>query len=64
MDFQRLIGMLKKPLDNRPFEDIIGHEHVKRLFRMTLKLESRTHILLVGAPAMVHLIFTMVLIIN
>jgi Holliday junction DNA helicase RuvB len=57
MNFQRLVGLLKKPLDNGPFEDIVGYEHVKRLFRMALESESRKNILLVGPPASAKTMF-------
>jgi Holliday junction DNA helicase RuvB len=59
LNFQRLVGLLKRPLDNGPFEDIIGYEHIKRLFGMVLESESRTHILLVGPPASAKTMFLM-----
>lgn len=37
--------------DERLFKDIIGYDHIKRLFRMALDANSATHILLVGPPA-------------
>jgi MCM P-loop domain len=57
MNFQRLVGLLKKSHENGPFEDIIGYEHIKRLFMMALDSESRTHILLVGPPASAKTMF-------
>jgi len=57
MIFQRLIGLLKTSCDNGPFEDIVGYEHVKRLFRMALESESRINILLVGPPASAKTMF-------
>jgi Holliday junction DNA helicase RuvB len=57
MNFQRLVGLLKKPLDSGPFEDIVGYEHIKRLFRMALDSKSRTHILLTGPPASAKTMF-------
>lgn len=56
MNFQRLVGLLKKPLDSGPFEDIVGYEHIKRLFRIALDSKSRTHILLTG-PASAKTMF-------
>jgi len=55
MNIQRLVGLLKK--ENWPFDDIIGHEHIKRLFRMVLGSESITHILLTGPPASAKTMF-------
>jgi Holliday junction DNA helicase RuvB len=57
MNFQRLIGLVKKSREYGPFEDIIGYEHIKRLFRMALKSESTTNILLVGPPALAKTMF-------
>jgi holliday junction DNA helicase RuvB len=57
MNFQRLVGLLKKSHEKGPFEDIIGYEHIKRLFMMALDSESRTHILLVGLPASAKTMF-------
>src|SRR5262249_51953890 len=57
MNFQSLVGLLKKPLDNGPFEDIVGYEDIKQLFRMALESGSRTHILLLGPPASAKTIF-------
>src|SRR5207247_3309937 len=57
MKFQRLVGLLKKSHENGQFEDIVGFENIKRLFRMALESESRTHILLVGPPASAKTMF-------
>jgi len=57
MNFQRLVGLIRKSHENGPFEDIVGYEHVKRLFRMALESESRTHILLRGPPALAKTMF-------
>jgi hypothetical protein len=50
MKFQRLIGILTKSQDDTMFEDIVGYDHIKRLFRMSLESDSTTHILLTGPP--------------
>src|SRR5207249_6567676 len=57
MNFQRLVGLLKKSHDSGPFDEIIGYEHIKRLFKMALESGSRTHILLVGPPASTKTMF-------
>jgi len=57
MNFQRLVGLLKKSQENWPFQDIVGYEDIKRLFRMALDSESRTHVLLVGPPASAKTMF-------
>jgi hypothetical protein len=51
MNFQKLIGLVRKSQDDRLFGDIVGYEHIKRLFHKALESESMTHILLVGPPA-------------
>ena len=51
MNFQRLLGPLTKPRENRFFDDIIGHEPIKRLFGLALRSNEPTHILLSGPPA-------------
>jgi MoxR-like ATPase len=43
--------------DDQLFKDIIGYEHIKRLFRMALDANSATHILLVGLPASAKTMF-------
>jgi len=57
MNFQRLVGLIRKSHENAPFEDIVGYDHVKRLFRMALESESRTHILVTGPPASAKTMF-------
>ena len=59
MNFQKLFSPLTKPRENRFFDDIIGHEHIKRLFRMALRSEEPTHILLSGPPGSAKTIFLM-----
>jgi len=48
--------ILKTRYDNL-FEDIVGYDHLKRLFRMALDSESVIHILLVGPPASAKTMF-------
>src|SRR5215831_8336550 len=57
MNFQKLIGLIRKSHEDEPFEDIVGYDHVKRLFSMAVESESRTHILLVGPPASAKTMF-------
>ena len=37
MNFQKLFGPLTKPREDRFYDEIIGHEHIKRLFSMALR---------------------------
>jgi Holliday junction DNA helicase RuvB len=48
-----------KPLENQSeiFKVIIGHEDVKRIFKMSLSSENPVHILLVGPPASAKTLF-------
>jgi CBS domain containing-hemolysin-like protein len=39
------------------FRDIVGYDHIKRLFRMALDSDSVVHILLVGPPASAKTMF-------
>jgi Holliday junction DNA helicase RuvB len=39
------------------FEDIVGYDHIERLFRMALESDSTTHILLTGPPASAKTMF-------
>jgi Holliday junction resolvasome RuvABC ATP-dependent DNA helicase subunit len=48
--------MLKTGHANQ-FNDIIGYDHIKRLFRLALDSESAVHILLVGPPASAKTMF-------
>lgn len=57
MNFQRLIGLLSKSEDNGLFQDIVGYDHIKRLFNMALEFDSVTHILLTGPPASAKTMF-------
>jgi holliday junction DNA helicase RuvB len=57
MNFQKLVGILTKSRDDYMFEDIVGYDHIKRLFRMALESESTTHILLTGPPASAKTMF-------
>ncbi|HXX98370.1 MAG TPA: hypothetical protein VEL11_14770, partial [Candidatus Bathyarchaeia archaeon] len=51
--FSKLINTQSEPF----FEEIIGYDHVKKLFRMVLSSESTIHILLVGPPASAKTMF-------
>ena len=42
---------------NGLFDDIIGYDDIKRLFRMALHADSAIHILLVGRPASAKTMF-------
>jgi holliday junction DNA helicase RuvB len=58
MNFQKLFGPLKKPRED-VFDDIYGHEHIKRLFGLALRSDEPTHILLSGPPASAKTMFLM-----
>jgi holliday junction DNA helicase RuvB len=53
--------ILKTEPDNL-FGDIIGYDHIKRLFRMALDSDSVVHILLVGPPASAKTMFLTLLV--
>ena len=57
MNFQKLFGPLTKSREDRFFDDIIGHEHIKRLFGLALRSDEPTHILLSGPPASAKTMF-------
>jgi MoxR-like ATPase len=42
---------------NALFDDIVGYNHIKRLFKMALDADSAIHILLVGPPASAKTMF-------
>src|SRR6185437_3003058 len=42
---------------DRIFEDIVGYDDIKKVFRMALKSDEPIHILLVGPPASAKTIF-------
>jgi len=48
---------LTKTYADHLFEDIVGFDHIKRLFRMALDSESAIHILMVGPPATAKTMF-------
>ncbi len=52
--FSKLISTAQS---NVLFDDIIGYDHIKRLFRMALHSNSAVHILLVGPPASAKTLF-------
>lgn len=43
--------------ENSFFRDIVGYDHIKKLFRMVLDSDSAAHILLVGPPASAKTMF-------
>ena len=52
MKFSKIfLKLINTTQSNLPFDEIIGYDHIKRLFRMALNSDSVIHILLVGAPA-------------
>ena len=57
MNFQKLFGPLTRSREDRFFDEIIGHEHTKRLFSMALRSHEPTHILLTGPPALAKTMF-------
>ena len=56
MNFQKLFGPFTKPRED-VFDDIIGHENIKRLFGLALKSQGPNHILLSGPPASAKTMF-------
>jgi replication-associated recombination protein RarA len=61
MNFQKLFGSLTKSREDRFFDEIIGHEHIKRLFNMALRSHESTHILLCSPPASAKTMFLLAL---
>jgi MoxR-like ATPase len=59
MNFQKLFAPLTRSREDRFFDDIIGHEHIKRLFGLALRSHEPTHILLSGPPASAKTMFLM-----
>jgi holliday junction DNA helicase RuvB len=55
--YKILLSKITNAGNHRLFEDIIGYDHIKRLFGMTLRSESAIHILLVGPPASAKTMF-------
>jgi Holliday junction DNA helicase RuvB len=56
MNFQRLFGPLTKTREDI-FDDIIGHEDIKRLIGMALRSQEPNHILLSGPPGSAKTMF-------
>src|SRR2546425_6669408 len=52
-----LLSKLTREAGDSLFEDIIGYDHIKKLFRMALDSDSAAHILLVGPPASAKTMF-------
>jgi Holliday junction DNA helicase RuvB len=59
MVFQKLFGPLTSSREDRFLDEIIGHEHIKRLFSMVLGSHELTHMLLTGPPASAKTMFLM-----
>jgi holliday junction DNA helicase RuvB len=57
MKFSNLLSKLISIQSEPFFEEIIGYDHIKRLFRMALDSDSAIHILLVGPPASAKTMF-------
>jgi Holliday junction DNA helicase RuvB len=58
MNFQRLFGTFTKPRED-VFDEIIGHENIKKLFGLALRSQGPNHILLSGIPASAKTMFLM-----
>lgn len=56
MNFQKLFGPFTKPRED-VFDDIIGHENIKRLFGLALGSQGPNHMLLSGPPASAKTMF-------
>jgi holliday junction DNA helicase RuvB len=57
MNFQKLFRPLTRTREDRFFGDIIGHEHIKRLFGLALRSQGPNHILLSSPPASAKTMF-------
>jgi len=57
MKFCNLLSKLVTPQRNALFDEIVGYDHIKKLFRMSFESESAVHILLVGPPASAKTMF-------
>src|SRR5437879_13346743 len=55
--YELLFSKILKTHHDSLFEDIIGYEHIKRLFNLALDSDSVVHILLVGPPASAKTMF-------
>lgn len=51
MNFRKVLSKLINTQGDALFQEIIGSDHIKRLFRMALDSDSAIHILLVGPSA-------------
>jgi holliday junction DNA helicase RuvB len=54
---QMMFSRIVKSRHDSLFEDIVGYDHIKKLFRMALDSDSAIHILLVGPPASAKTMF-------
>jgi len=57
MNFTNLFSKLVTTQHRFSFDEIIGYDHIKRLFRMALTSNSAVHILLAGPPASAKTMF-------
>ena len=57
MKFPNLFSKLLSTQNDVLFSEIIGYDHIKRPFNMTLRSDSAIHILLVGPPASAKTLF-------
>ena len=57
MKFCKLFSKLITPRRDILFDEIIGYDHIKRLFNMVLASDSAIHLLLVGPPASAKTMF-------
>src|SRR2546425_4552558 len=52
-----LLSKLTITYEEPLFDDIIGYDHIKRLFKMAVDSDSAIHVLLVGPPASAKTMF-------
>src|SRR5437870_3888559 len=58
MRFSNLFSkLISTSQSSAPFDEIVGYDHIKRLFRMALESDSAIHILLVAPPASAKTMF-------
>jgi len=57
--YEMLLSKLHVTNYDSLFEDIVGYNHIKKLFRMALQSDSTVHVLLVGPPASAKTMFLM-----
>jgi Holliday junction resolvasome RuvABC ATP-dependent DNA helicase subunit len=57
MNFSRLFSKIVETKSDTFFENVVGHDNIKRLFGMALQSEEPVHILLSGPPASAKTMF-------